>query len=142
MLLVPRDACRGIESGRPLARVLLRCDETGCTLSGGRFERRFRDLQTAIDSARQSGDTATATIEIWQDGQYICCKTPPSLQCSDTEFPDLSAPRLISDAWLAAAERYANHIGRVLMAAAGPIFWFCLVAMVVAASLGWQLLRQ
>lgn len=142
MLLVPRDARRGIESGRPVARVLLRCDEKGCTLSGGRFERRFQDPQTAIDSARQSGDTASATIEIWQDGQYICCKTPPSLQPSDAEFPDLSAPKLLSDARLAAAERCANRIGRALMATAGPIFWLCLVVMMVAASLGWQLLRQ
>ena len=142
MLLVPRDARRGIKSGRPVARVLLRCDEMGCTLSGGRFEQRFQDLQAAIDSAQQSNETASATIEIWQDGQYICCKTPPSPQRSDVEFPDLFAPRLISDARLAAAERYANNIGRALMATAGPIFWLCLVVMMVAASFGWQLLRQ
>jgi len=141
-MLLPREQYRTIESGRPVSRVLLRCDDKGCTLSGGRFERRFADLRSAIECARQSGDTASATIEIWQDGQYICCKTPPSPRHGEAEFPDFSTPRLISHARLAAAERYANHLGRTLMATAGPIFWFCLVAMVVAASLGWQLFQK
>ena len=140
MLLVLPEDRRVVENGRPMSRVVLSCDQTGCTLTGGRFDQRFPDLQSAIESAHKSGETAMATIEIWQDGQYICSKAP-SPQLSDADFPNLSAPRLLSHAQLAAAERCANRAGRALMAAAGPFFWLCLVMMVVAASFGWQLLR-
>jgi hypothetical protein len=140
MLLVPLEERQAVNGVRPTDRVLLRCDEKGCTLSSGKFEQRFSDPQTAMEYARRSRETATATIEIWQDGQYICCSAPPSTQRSEAEF--LSGPRLFSDARLAAADRRANHVGRALMATAGPIFWLCLVVLVVATALGWQLIRQ
>lgn len=38
-----------------------------------------------------------------------------------------------------AAERHANRAARVLLAAAGPLFWMVLV-LAIAASLGWRLL--
>ena len=142
MLLLPREDRRTINVPEPVARLRLQCDEKGCTLSGGRFERHFPDLQTAIDCAQRSRETASATIEIWQDGQYVCCKMPSSPKRGDAEFPDLSTPKLISNARLAAAERCAIRAGQALMATAGPLFWLCLVAMVVAATFEWQLLRQ
>jgi hypothetical protein len=141
MLLVPREGRRAVNGVWPTHRVLLRCDEKGCTLSSGKLEQRFSDPQTAMEYAQRSRETATATIEIWQGDQYICCKAPSSPHGGDAEFPDLSAPTLLSDARLAAVERYANHIGRALMATAGPVFWLCLVVMMVAAGLGWQLFR-
>ena len=56
-------------------RVLLTCDDGsgGWTLSCGDPARRFPDINTALDCARRSGEVKTATIEIWQGGEYICC---------------------------------------------------------------------
>ena len=139
MLLVPvKDRQSKL---RPAAdRVLLRCDDKGCTLCQAGNERRFSDVQTALNSARQSREMATATIEIWQGREYICCVTPLPSQRSQSDFPSISAPRLISDTGLAAAERYANRMARISLATAGPLFWLALLVVMVAASLGWQLL--
>jgi len=118
--------------------VLLSCDETGCTLSGGSADRRFPDAQEALDCARRSRETEAATIEVWRDGQYICCLAPPSRD--DANFPAFGGPSIISDSWLTAAERYSNRAARLLMATAGPLFWMALTLIAVAASLGWHLL--
>jgi hypothetical protein len=118
-------------------RVFLRCDDKGCTLSGSASERRFPDLQTAIDCARHARDTQEATIEIWQGGEYICCVTPKSWRHSE---PGIAAPRLVPDSMLIAAERHANRAARILMATAGPLFWLALMVVALAASLGWRLL--
>jgi hypothetical protein len=121
-------------------RVRLYCDDKGCVLSGVGSERRFTDVQTALDCAGRAPETQGSTIEIWQGGQYICCVAPRSLELGAADFPSISARRLVSDAGLAAAERYANRIARILMETAGPIFWLALVVVVLAASLGWRLL--
>jgi hypothetical protein len=137
MRLVPAED-RQFHSHAVPDRVLLRCDDKGCTLSASDSERRFPDLQTALDCARRSRDTEAATIEVWQGGQYICCMAPRSWQ---RKAADSSArPRLISDSVLIAAERHTNRAARVLMATAGPLFWLALLVVVTAASLGWRLL--
>ena len=140
MLLVPLENRGAVKRPQPVDRLCLRCDEKGCTLSGGRFERHFPDLRTAIEYARRSRETGTATIEIWQDGEYICCKAPP--RRSDVDFPHPLAPVQLPRARLAAAERQATRISRILMATAGPFFWLCLLITMVAAIFGWQLLHQ
>lgn len=140
MLLVPVEDRQS--KLRPAAdRVFLRCDDKGCTLCQAGHERRFSDVQTALESARKSREMETATIEIWQGGEYICCVTPLSSPRSQSDFPGISAPRLVSDAGLATIERYANRVARILFATAGPLFWLALLAVTVAASFGWQLLR-
>jgi hypothetical protein len=121
-------------------RVFLRCDDEGCTLSGAASERRFPDLQTAVECARHSRDTQEATIEIWRGGEYICCVTPRSWRHSAADFPSIAAPLLVPQSLLAAAERHANRAARVLMATAGPLFWLALMLVAVAASLGWRVL--
>ncbi|HXP05996.1 MAG TPA: hypothetical protein VN808_17915, partial [Stellaceae bacterium] len=121
-------------------RVFLRCDDKGCTLSSPNVERRFLDLQTALDCARLSRDTKEATIEVWQGSQYICCVTPKSWQHSEPDFQGIAARRLVSDSMLIAAERHANRAARILVATAGPLFWLALIVVGVAACLGWRLL--
>jgi hypothetical protein len=120
--------------------VRLYCDDDGCTLSGMGSERRFPDVQTALDCAGRARDRNVSTIEIWQGGQYVCCVAPRSWERSEADFPSISASGLDSDAALAAAERYANRMARILMATAGPISWLALLVAVIAASLGWQFL--
>jgi hypothetical protein len=120
-------------------RVFLHCDDKGCTLSAPDTERRFPDLQKALDCARHSRDLDAATIEIWQGGQYICCVAPRSWQRQDNAS-SVAAPRLVSESRLAAAERHANRAARILLATAGPLFWLAMVALLVAASLGWRML--
>jgi hypothetical protein len=121
-------------------RVLLRCDGTGCTLFSPDTVLRFPDLQTALDCARGSRDPEAATIEVWQEGEYICCMAPRSGQQSAADFPSGAGPRLVPDSILIAAERHANRAARILMATAGPLFWLALLLVIVAASLGWRLL--
>ena len=121
-------------------RVVLSCDETGCTLSGGSAERRFTDVRKALDCARQSRETEAATIEVWRDGQYICCVAPRSQHYGDGDSLGIHPPSIVPNSWLDAAERYANRAARALMATAGPLFWMALIFFVVAASLGAHLL--
>jgi hypothetical protein len=123
-------------------RVFLCCDETGCPLSGVDAERRFSDAQKALDSARRFSETEPATIEIWQHGQYICCVPPRSRRPGEADFPSIGGPSIVPGPWLMAAERFANRAARALMATAGPLFWMALIFLAVAASLGWQFLRQ
>ncbi len=137
MLLAP--LARPLRPQSGANRVLLSCDETGCTLSGGSGQRRFPDAQKALDCARRWRETEAATIEVWRNGQYICCLAPPSPRGGD-EFPGLGGPSIVPDTWLMAAERYANRAARVLMATAGPLFWMALMLGAVAAGLGWHLL--
>ncbi len=140
MLLVPVE---DRQSKQRLAadRVFLRSDDKGCTLCRPDSERRFPDVRTAIDCVRQSREMGAATIEIWQDGEYICCVTPLLSPRGQADIANNSAPWLVSDAGLAAAERYANRIAQILVATAGPLFWLALLAVLIAASLGWHLLR-
>jgi hypothetical protein len=140
MLLVPVED-RQSKQRLAVNRIFLRCDDKGCTLCRAGSQRRFSDVQAALDCARQSREMETATIEIWQGGEYICCVAPRSWERSEADFRSISAPRLVSDAGLAAAERYTNRMAQILMATAGPLFWLALLVVMIAASLGWQLLR-
>jgi hypothetical protein len=91
MLLVPVDDRQS--KLRPAAdRVFLRCDDKGWKLCRADSERRFPDVQPALDCARRSREMETATIEIWQGGEYICCVTPLSSQRSQADFPRYLPP--------------------------------------------------
>jgi hypothetical protein len=128
-------------AGPASRRVLLTCDDGsgGWTLSCGDPARRFPDINTALDCARRSGEVKTATIEIWQGGEYICC-VPLRPLTGWVSGPRTDAPRLIPYPARTAAERYANRAAEVTFTRAGPIFWLALIGAVVAASLGWHLL--
>jgi hypothetical protein len=121
-------------------RAFLSCDGTGCTLSGVNTERRFPDLHKALDYARRSSETEVVTIEIWQNGQYICCMPPRPRHHGEPDFPSIGGPSIVPSPWLMTVERYADRAARVLMATAGPFFWMALMFIAVAASLGWRLL--
>jgi len=138
MLLVPVEG-RETERRPAPERVLLRCDDTGCTLCQAVAQRRFPDVQAALDFARRSRETKAAIVEIWQHGQYICCVMPRSGPDGDQRFPGIAGPRLVSDSALDVAERFANRVARFLMGAAGPVFWLALAVALLAASLGWRL---
>jgi hypothetical protein len=121
-------------------RVLLSRDDSGSwTLSGlNRPSSRFADFAAALERARDVQDAQAATIEVWQGGDYICCLQPaewPKGGASNRLVPTVSERRHFT-----AAERYANRVGQVLMATAGPLFWLALMLAGVAASLGWRLL--
>jgi len=121
------------------SRILLSCNPGGSwTLSGsGRPARQFTDFDAALDSARHVPNSETATIEVWQGGEYICC-----LQAEERPHRGASvhtAPIASERRGVTAAERYANRAAQVLMAAAGPLFWLALLVITLAASLGWRL---
>ena len=92
--------------------------------------RRFTRFETALDSARDTAATQHGTLEIWQDGQYVCCVTPETVP----------PPHTPASPAFTAAERYANRVARVVFAVAGPVFWLALMVLALAASLGWRLL--
>jgi hypothetical protein len=120
------------------SRILLSCNPGGSwTLSGsGRPARQFTDFDAALDSARHVPNSETATIEVWQGGEYICClqaEERPHRGASVHTAPIASERRGVT------AERYANRAAQVLMAAAGPLFWVALLVITLAASLGWRL---
>ncbi len=120
-------------------RVRLSGDAGGhWTLAGSdSLARQFTDFETALDSARHVPGSETATIEVWQGGEYICC-----LQAEERPHRGASvhtAPIASERRGVTAAERYANRAAQVLMAAAGPLFWVALLVITLAASLGWRL---
>jgi hypothetical protein len=108
-------------------------------LSGVDAERRFPDAQKALDCARNLSEIEAVTIEVWQDGQYSCCvpRRP-----GEADFPSIGGPSIVPNHWLMAAERYANRAARALMATAGPLFWLCIVVLILAASFAWQVSPQ
>jgi hypothetical protein len=123
----------------PDPRVRLSSDDSGgWVLSGpGNPPRHFTDLGTALDTARRSPGTQDATIEVWQDSEYICC-----LPAEEHPYCGPGAPfgRAVPQGRvMTAAERYANRAAEVLMMTAGPLFWAALVVLVLAGSLGWRL---
>jgi hypothetical protein len=120
-------------------RVRLSGDACGhWTLAGSDSRaREFTDFETALDSARHVPGSETATIEIWQGGEYICC-----LQPEDRPYRGaaIHTARIASETRaFTATERYANRAAQVLMAIAGPLFWIALLVITLAASLGWRL---
>jgi hypothetical protein len=123
-------------------RVLLSCDDSnvGWTLSCADPARRFPDIEAALECARQSPETKTATVEIWQGGQYICCMPVRPWPERGAATASGDAPRLIPYPLLTTAEWYANRAAEATFTRAGPLFWAALIGAVVAASLGWHLL--
>jgi hypothetical protein len=118
--------------------VRLSGDENGgWVLSGsGNPARRFADFGIALDTARREPDAHDATIEIWQDGEYICCLPPGAHPNCGVAAPfDRAEPQ---DRVTTAAERCAHRAASVLLATAGPLFWAAVVLLVLAASLGWR----
>ena len=122
----------------PLPRVVLTCDDGGdWTLSEqGAPARRFPDFDAALHCARRAPQTQSATIEVWERGQYVCCLPPgawPNCRVADeTVHVAMKQPSL------AAAERCANRVGRFLLSTAGPVFWIVVLSAAVVASLGWR----
>jgi hypothetical protein len=140
-MMPPSRAAERWSSPGPLPdRVILRCDDSGCTLTVPEGERRFPDVEAARDSARNAQRTQAATIEIWQDDEYICCLAPRQIQCAELAFPSLYSP-VFRHRHLMVAERRAERLAGFWLAIAGPMFWAALVLLVIAASLGWHLPR-
>jgi hypothetical protein len=111
-------------------------DEDGWTLfQPDGCTRQFASLEAGIDGAREFPAPQTVSIDVWQDGEYICCLPPE--QWSHVAPATAAAPQ---SPLFPTAERYANRFARVMMAVAGPVFWVAMVAAVLAASLGWRLL--
>ena len=123
----------------PALRPRLSSDGSGgWVLSGlGNPTRRFTDLGTALDTARQGLSTYDATIEVWQGSEYICCLPPEEHPHRASAAPFGGA--VPQGRVMTRGERYANRIAEVLLVAAGPLFWAALVFLVLAASLGWRL---
>jgi hypothetical protein len=120
-------------------RVLLTGDDTGqWTLAGlGSGARQFSDFEAALDDARQAPDTRMATIEVWQDSQYICCLPPSAWRPHGASIR--SAPAVPQGRLLTTVERQANRAAQILLTTAGPLFWLALVVVAISASLGWRL---
>jgi hypothetical protein len=120
-----------------LPRVVLTCDDSGdWTLSEqGAAARRFPDFEAALHCVRRAPRTQSATIEVWERGEYVCCLPPgawPHCRVAEEAVPVANEPAL------AVAERWANRIGRFLLSTAGPAFWIVVLAAAVVASLGWR----
>jgi hypothetical protein len=110
-------------------------DEDGWTLfqPDGRA-RQFDSFEAGIAGAREFLTPQTVSIDVWQDGEYICCLPPEQWSRAAQVATAASKPPLFPK-----AERYANRLARVIMGVAGPVFWVAMVAAVLAASLGWRL---
>jgi hypothetical protein len=118
-------------------RVVLACDDADgwiLTEQGGPA-RRFPDFEAALHCARQAPATQSATIEVWERGQYVCCLPPDAWpRC---RRPDEAVPAAEPRAW-AIVERCANRVGRFLLSTAGPAFWVFVMSAALVASLGWR----
>jgi hypothetical protein len=110
-------------------------DEDGWTLlqPDGRA-RQFDTFEAGIESARETALAPTMPIDVWQDGQYICCLPPGKWPHSS--HPAATAPKPL----FPATERHANRAARLLMPAVGMFFWLALMVVALAASLGWRIM--
>ena len=124
-----------------LERILLSCDESGAwTLSGTDSPvRQFDDFAAALDSARDACGSKPGTIEVWQGSEYICCLSPQERPPRAVSIRSVSVDATARRRALTVAERYANRAAHLLLATAGPLFWFALMFVALAASLGWRL---
>ena len=95
--------------------------------------RQFGTFEAGIDGARKAAPIPKTPIDVWQDGQYICCLPPE--QWPYSVHPLRARPKPLFHA----TERYANRIARWLMPVAGTFFWLVLVIITLTASLGWRL---
>jgi hypothetical protein len=138
MTLAPIETT-GRRSEAAPSRVLLNCDKSGSwTVSKQNGRRRqFPNFNSALDSVRNAAGRNVPAIEIWQDGEYICC-----LSSGQRQDPRVSIEGIPTDAagHVSSAEPLLNRATRVLMRPAGPLLWLALVLMLVATSLGWRLL--
>jgi hypothetical protein len=102
---------------RANAPILLSCDDSGrWTLSG--HARRFPDFEAALHCARRTPASASATIEVWERGQYVCSVPPDAWP--HCRVPGETAPTVSERDALVTAERGANRLARVLLSTAGP----------------------
>jgi len=97
--------------------------------------RQFDSFEAGIDGARECLAPQTVLIDVWQDGEYICCLPPEQWSRTVTATP-VASPRPL----FPKTDRFANRTARVVMNIAGPAFWLALIATAVTASLGWRLL--
>jgi len=129
--------CATPKKGDP--RISLRCDDRGHWILD-RPDRplcQFPDFEAALDRARHAPDALGATIDVWHNGDYICCLPPGHWLRGPTSRHTaaiVSQKRPSTN-----AERYANRIAEIIFATAGPVFWLALVFVAIAASLGWRL---
>ena len=108
-------------------------DDAGWTLlQPDGHARQFATFEAGIDGAREAAPIPKTPIDVWQDGQYICCLPPE--QWSYPTHP-AAAPKPL----FPATERYANRVARWLMPMAGAFFWLALMIVALTASLGWRL---
>jgi hypothetical protein len=130
---------RPIRSKKTDFRLALSCDRSGVWMlsAADRPATEFTDFDAALDRARQISSSKTAPIEVWQDGEYICCLVPDERAC---RHPSPPAREVATLPLLPRTERVANRAAQMLMAVAGPLFWLALGFVAVAASLGWKLL--
>ena len=126
---------RAMQPKADTPRIRLNCDErSGWILSEpGRPARQFLDFESARDSIRGARPSPNTTIEIWQDGEYVCCLPQEEWRPRDAEITNLHGPRF------AAIDRYANRAAAFLLPAVGLTFWLALVVIAVTASFGWKL---
>ena len=109
-------------------------DAKGWTLSRpDGHARRFDTFEAGIDGALEAGPVPEMPIDVWQDGQYICCL--PTEQWPDAAPHAVALPKPL----FPTIDRHANQVARWLMGVAGPVFWMALVAIALTASLGWRL---
>ena len=119
--------------GRPHFR--LSHDKGGWTLLRPDGDaRQFDTFEAGIDSVREAVRAPQTPIDIWQEGEYICC-----LSLDQWSQPARTAPVAPAKPLFPRTERVANRAARIVMAVAGPFFWAVLILAVVAASLGWKL---
>jgi hypothetical protein len=111
-------------------------DEDGWTLfqPDGRA-RRFDTFEAGIEGARETAPKPKMPIDVWQDGEYICCLPPE--QWRQSAHLAATAPKPL----FPATERYANRVARLLMPVAGAFFWLALMVLALGASLGWRFLH-
>src|SRR5580658_3182943 len=88
-------------------------DEDGWTLfqPDGRA-RQFDSFEAGVDGAREFLAPQPVSIDVWQDGEYICCLPPE--QWSHAAHVTRAAPEPL----FPKAERYANRFARVMMGVA------------------------
>lgn len=130
----------GARSELASSRIVLSCGQSGSwKLTAAQLCRDFADFDAALNCARQLPGAKSALIEVWQQGEYICCLPPQPAASSQASPGRWSAPR---SRLFSAAEHCASRAGGALYATAGPVFWLALVAAVVAASLGWRLTQH
>ncbi|HWB51338.1 MAG TPA: hypothetical protein VG651_19655 [Stellaceae bacterium] len=90
----------------------------------------FDDFADALRHARQVRDAKTATIEVWQGGEYICCLQPETRPSGDQAFPGVASPRFPR------LERATNRAARFMLPVVEMVFWLALLVIALAAGFG------